>query len=180
MEIKHLGVPPRPMRRLAPLIVGVAAIVCALASARPPPQEPFYKGKRLTIMINFAPGGPTDIEGRLLARHIAKHIDGQPLIIVQNMDGAGGLIGTNYLGEVAPKDGSVVGFLTAPAWRSVVDPEVYQRRFQDLRVHRLPAEQRRLLCALRSAARHEDRRRHHEGAGPGRRRSRRSTRRRTC
>ncbi len=45
-------------------------------------QEPYYKGKRLTVLINFAAGGPTDIEGRLFAKHLAKHIDGQPNVIV--------------------------------------------------------------------------------------------------
>src|SRR5438046_1576133 len=63
-------------------------------------DDPFYKGKRLTVMVNFAAGGPTDIEGRLFARHIARHIEGQPNLIVQNMDGAGGLVGTSWLGEV--------------------------------------------------------------------------------
>ena len=53
-------------------------------------QEPYYKGKRLTVLINFAAGGPTDLEGRLFAKYIARHIDGQPNVIVQNMDGAAG------------------------------------------------------------------------------------------
>ena len=82
-------------------------------------QEPFHQGKRLTLLINFAPGGPTDIEGRLLARHIGRHIAGQPTIVVQTMDGAGGAIGTNYLGEVAPRDGTTFAYLTGPAWRHV-------------------------------------------------------------
>ena len=93
-------------------------------------DDPFYKGKRLTLMINFAPGGPTDIEGRLLARYLGRHIDGQPAILVQNKDGAGGLVGTNYIGEVAPRDGTMFGYLTSPAWRSVVDPEVYRVDFK--------------------------------------------------
>lgn len=82
-------------------------------------QEPFYAGKRLTVLINFAPGGPTDIEGRLFARNIAKHLPGKPTVIVQNMDGAGGGVGTNYLGEIAPRDGAFVGYLTGAAWRYV-------------------------------------------------------------
>ena len=82
-------------------------------------DENFYAGKRLTFLINFAPGGPTDIEGRLFARHVAKHLAGKPSIIIQNMDGAGGGIGTNYLGEIAPRDGTMVGYLTGAAWRYV-------------------------------------------------------------
>ena len=62
-----------PSALRAVLLAAVLRVV-ATASA----QEPFYKGKRLTLLINFAAGGPTDIEGRLLAKHIAKHIDGQP------------------------------------------------------------------------------------------------------
>ena len=76
----------------------------------------FYSGKRFTILINYAAGGPADIEGRVVARHIAKHIEGNPTIVVQNMDGAGGLIGTNYIGEIAPKDGTMLGLLTGVAW----------------------------------------------------------------
>ena len=82
-------------------------------------EEPYYKGKRITVIINFAAGGPTDIEGRIFAKHLSKHIAGQPGIIVQNMDGAGGMIGANYLGEIAPKDGTAMGYFTGSAWREV-------------------------------------------------------------
>lgn len=85
-------------------------------------DEPFYKGKRLTVLINFAAGGPTDIEGRLFAKHLVKNVEGQPGLVVQNMDGAGGLTGAQYLGEVAPKDGTAVGYLTGTAWRYSSDP----------------------------------------------------------
>ena len=87
-----------------------------LTSAAPSGAQSFYSGKRLTILINYASGGPADIEGRVVARHLGKHIEGQPQIVVQNMDGAGGLIGTNYIGEIAPKDGTMLGLLTGVAW----------------------------------------------------------------
>jgi len=93
-------------------------------------QDPFYKGKRLTLVINFAAGGPSDIEGRLLAKHLAKHIDGQPPILVQNKDGAGGLVGTNFLGEVGPRDGSMFGYFTGAAWKYVVEPENHRVDFK--------------------------------------------------
>jgi hypothetical protein len=70
----------------------------------------FYRGKTLTVLINFAAGGPTDIEGRLVARFLGKHLPGQPLIVVQNMPGAGGVTGTNYLGEVAKPDRLTLGY----------------------------------------------------------------------
>jgi tripartite-type tricarboxylate transporter receptor subunit TctC len=85
--------------------------------------DPWYQGRRLTVLINFAAGGPTDIEGRLFARHIGRLTPGAPNVVVQNMDGGGGAVGTNFLGEVAPKDGTVVGYLTGPAWRHVSVPE---------------------------------------------------------
>ena len=78
------------------------------------------------MIINFAAGGPADVEGRLFAKHLAKHIDGNPTIIVQNMDGAGGLIGTNYVGEIAPRDGTVFGHLTGTSWRYANDPERFR------------------------------------------------------
>ena len=92
-------------------------------------SDPFYKGKRLTLLINFAAGGPADIEGRLFARHFGKHIDGAPNIIVQNRDGAGGLVGTNYFGELGPRDGTMAGYLTAAAWNYVIDPASYRVDF---------------------------------------------------
>jgi len=108
------------------------SISCAVAAFLSPAaaQEPFYKGKRLTLVINFAPGGPSDIEGRLLAKHIVKHIDGQPLVIVQNKDGAGGLVGTNFLGEVGPRDGSMFGSFTGAAWKYVIEPENHRVDFR--------------------------------------------------
>src|ERR671924_72096 len=101
----------------------IGCLLFALMTSATLAADPFYKGKRLTILINFAPGGPTDIEGRLLAKHIGKHIEGLPSILVQNKDGAGGLIGTNYLGEVGPNDGSIAGFFTGAAWKYITEPE---------------------------------------------------------
>src|SRR5262245_40760126 len=94
-------------------------------------QEPFYKGKRLTVLVNFDAGSATDIEGRVFARHFAKHIDGQPQVIVQNIAGAGGNNGTQYLGEVAPKDGTVLGYLTGSAWNFASQPNLFRHDFRD-------------------------------------------------
>lgn len=77
-------------------------------------EKPFYQGKNLTVIINFAAGGPTDVEGRIIARHLARHIPGQPSIVVQNMGGAGGVIAVNWLGEVAKADGLSLGYFTGP------------------------------------------------------------------
>jgi len=75
-------------------------------------KAPFYQGKTLNFVINFAAGGPTDIEGRVFAKHLGKHIPGQPAIVVQNMGGGGGITGVNYIGEVAKADGLTAGYFT--------------------------------------------------------------------
>jgi tripartite-type tricarboxylate transporter receptor subunit TctC len=111
-----------------PAVLVLATLLGLAAAARA--DEPFYKGKRLTLLINFAAGGPTDIEGRLFAKYLVRHLDGQPGMIVQNMDGAGGLIGAEYLAEVAPRDGTVLGYLSGSAWLYVSDPERWRVDFR--------------------------------------------------
>jgi tripartite-type tricarboxylate transporter receptor subunit TctC len=117
-----------PRKLLAFAAAAVAILAAGSFEARA--EDPFYKGKRLTLLINFAPGGPTDIEGRLFARHIVKHIDGNPSVVVQNKDGAGGVVGSVYLGELGPKDGTMVGYLTGATWNYVVDPKVFRVDFR--------------------------------------------------
>jgi tripartite-type tricarboxylate transporter receptor subunit TctC len=114
------------MPRALPIIVA-AALAFGATAART--DEPFYQGKRLTLLINFAPGGPTDVEGRLLAKHIIKHIAGNPLLIVQNKDGASGMVGATYLGEIGAKDGTIFGYLTGTAWNAVIDPAAFRVDF---------------------------------------------------
>jgi tripartite-type tricarboxylate transporter receptor subunit TctC len=97
------------------LPVLICACVLSLAAGRAPAADrPFYQGRTVTFLINFAAGGPTDIEGRIVTRHLAKHIPGQPTIVVQNMPGAGGVTGINFLGEVAKADGQTIGYFTGP------------------------------------------------------------------
>src|SRR5882672_12592430 len=116
----------RALIALCALLASSAALVSTKADA----DEPFYKGKRLTVLINFAPGGPTDIEGRLFAKHLARHLEGAPNIVIQNMDGAGGIVGAKYLGEVAPRDGSVAGYFTGTAFMYALDPERFRVDFK--------------------------------------------------
>jgi tripartite-type tricarboxylate transporter receptor subunit TctC len=110
------------------MIIGAALLICGPAARA---EKPFYQGKQLTLLINFAPGGPTDIEGRLLAKHIADHIDGHPTVIVENKDGAAGMVGATYLGEVGPKDGSMFGYFTGTSWSYLIAPEKFRVDFRD-------------------------------------------------
>ena len=74
--------------------------------------EAFYKGRTVEMTIGTVPGGGYDLYGRLVARYLGKHIPGNPTVIVKNMPGAGHLRMTNWLYNVAPKDGTVIA--TAP------------------------------------------------------------------
>ena len=73
--------------------------------------EQFYKGRTVTLIVGFAPGGINDISGRLVARHLGRFIPGQPTVVVQNLPGAGGLVTANRLFNVAENDGSVIAGL---------------------------------------------------------------------
>src|SRR4051794_19976935 len=67
--------------------------------------------RSITIISSFGPGGGYSVYADLLARHLGKHLPGNPTVTVRNMPGAGGLNGTNYLYNVAPRDGSVLGIV---------------------------------------------------------------------
>src|SRR5262249_11304661 len=69
----------------------------------------FYRGRNVTLVIGFSVGGGYDLYARLLARHLGRHIPGQPSIVPQNREGAGSERATLYIYNAAPKDGSVIG-----------------------------------------------------------------------
>jgi tripartite-type tricarboxylate transporter receptor subunit TctC len=92
------------------LSVGLAFVF--LLQARVPmagAQDAYYKGKTIRFLVNFSAGGPTDVFGRLIARYFPKHVPGNPPVMVQNMAGAGGIIGANYVYEIAKPDGLTIG-----------------------------------------------------------------------
>jgi tripartite-type tricarboxylate transporter receptor subunit TctC len=70
---------------------------------------PFYEGKTIRVLVGFAAGGGFDLYARALARHMGKYIWGNPIIIVENMTGAGSLISANYLYKIAKPDGLTLG-----------------------------------------------------------------------
>jgi tripartite-type tricarboxylate transporter receptor subunit TctC len=91
-----------------------AALVLAIAALAAPPARAqdvaeFYKRNRINLIVSYGPGGGYDVYARVLARHMSKHIPGNPPIVVQNMPGAGSLRGTNFIYNVAPKDGTAFG-----------------------------------------------------------------------
>jgi tripartite-type tricarboxylate transporter receptor subunit TctC len=88
----------------------LAAAILTAAPAFAQAQSPaeFYKGKNVELYIGYSVGGGYDVYARLLARHMGKHIPGNPAIVPKNMEGAGSLRLTNWLYNVAPKDGTVL------------------------------------------------------------------------
>src|SRR6476620_8675506 len=87
----------------------VLALVIGMAmAAAPVSAQDFYKGKTINILAGFSPGGGFDINARVLARHIGRHIPGNPSVVVQNMPGAGSLTAVHYMNLTAPKDGTVI------------------------------------------------------------------------
>jgi len=79
-------------------------------------QEPYYQGRSIRIVVGFSPGGFYDRWARTVARHINKHIPGNPDMIVQNMPGAGSVIATNYVYGVAQPDGLTIGMPSASVY----------------------------------------------------------------
>ncbi len=71
-------------------------------------DAPFYAGKTINIVVGFGPGGGYDLYARLLSRFLGNHIPGKPSVIVQNMEGAGGVRAANHVYSVAPKDGAFI------------------------------------------------------------------------
>jgi len=116
------------MGRIRTLILFLA-FACLASINTAHADEPFYKNKRLTLLINFAVGGPADVEGRLFAKHIGRHIAGEPSVLVQNMEGAGGVVGAKYLGAAAPKDGTIVGYFTGTGFIYALDPSRFDPDF---------------------------------------------------
>ena len=87
--------------------VAAIAVLCPVIAFAESPAE-FYRDKRITFVVAVPPGGGYDLNTRVLAQHMAKHIPGNPETVVQNMPGAGGAKAANYLYNVAPKNGTVI------------------------------------------------------------------------
>ena len=90
-------------------ITGLISAVVFVWAGSVSAQEPFYKGKTLRIVVGTSAGGGFDTYTRTIARHFAKHIPGQPTLVVENMPGAGHLIGANHVYKVARPDGLTIG-----------------------------------------------------------------------
>jgi tripartite-type tricarboxylate transporter receptor subunit TctC len=98
---------------LAALVL--AALLPTAGDVIAQPTEQFFARKTITVTIGYTAGGSYDLYGRMIARHLGKHIPGQPTVIAQNMPGAGSLKAASFLYEVAPKDGTALGVIVESA-----------------------------------------------------------------
>jgi tripartite-type tricarboxylate transporter receptor subunit TctC len=92
-------------------IFGVIAMILATAAPASAQQDvaEFYRGKTIRIIVGVGVGSGYDLNARVLARHLPRHIPGNPSVIVQNQPGAGSLTMTNALYNTGPFDGTVIG-----------------------------------------------------------------------
>jgi tripartite-type tricarboxylate transporter receptor subunit TctC len=89
------------------LVAGLASMGMA--------QAQNFAGKTVTLTIGYGPGSGNDIYGRLVARHLGKHIPGKPTVVAQNMPGAGSFKAAGFLYNAAPKDGTMLGYISQNA-----------------------------------------------------------------
>jgi len=103
----------------------VCAVLLALASDA---LAQNYAGQTVTMLLNNGAGGPTDVEARIVARHLHKYLQGATAVIIRNVPGAGGNIGANLLGEATGKDRLTVGYLTwNPVTQIINEPTLHVR-----------------------------------------------------
>ncbi len=109
---------------LAQLIACVVASPFAgVAEERKSSEAGFYKDKTIVLITSTGPGGTYDLVARLIARHMPRHIPGHPTMIVENMPGGGNVLATNYMYNIAPKDGTAIATIhSAMPLHQVLDP----------------------------------------------------------
>src|SRR5579864_8716898 len=90
---------------------GILAAALLLAMGAAAAAQTDFAGKSIKLYIGTGPGGGYDTYGRLVARHIGRHLPGSPTVVAQNMPGASSLTLTNYLYNTAPRDGTALGII---------------------------------------------------------------------
>jgi tripartite-type tricarboxylate transporter receptor subunit TctC len=110
----------------------LAAAVLLFASIAVGQDGEFYKGRVLTIVVGYSAGGGYDQYARMLARHVGRHIPGNPTVLVQNMPGAATMTAVRYLDATAPQDGTVITtFDPGLIAETFAAPDVFKVKFSD-------------------------------------------------
>jgi tripartite-type tricarboxylate transporter receptor subunit TctC len=122
----------KSMPQLRSAQIALLALTALTTAAQAQPQD-YFRGKTVSIVVGFTPGGGYDLNARAVARHLSKHIPGNPNVVVQNMPGAGSLTSVRYLDATAPKDGTAIttfnpGLIT----QSIVEPDKVNLDFRNV------------------------------------------------
>jgi tripartite-type tricarboxylate transporter receptor subunit TctC len=99
--------------------LSLAATLATLAVAHAQDAADFYRGRTVSLVAGFNPGGGADTYARVVARHLGKHVVGNPTVVVRNMQGAGSVVAANHIYNVSPKDGTELGLF---AGNITIDP----------------------------------------------------------
>lgn len=110
-------------------LFAASLLLCLAGTASAQSPEQFYKGRSVDMYIGYSAGGGYDIYARAIARHLGKHIPGNPTIVPRNMEGAGSLRLANWMAKAAPKDGSAIGTIS----RSVAFDKLLETPGSDFR-----------------------------------------------
>lgn len=131
---------------------GFAAMALALGLSFPASAQDFYKGKQVQLVVGHEPGNDYDVGARLLAKHLPKHIPGNPAVVVQNMPQASGLAAANHMYVRAARDGTAMGSISrnlpSQAAMGLPNIEADPRRFNWLGATSFPGR----ICVASSAA----------------------------
>jgi tripartite-type tricarboxylate transporter receptor subunit TctC len=101
------------MRRMtAALVLALLALSAPVARAPAQTADEFYKGRQIRFIVGTAAGQDYDSWARLVARHLPRFLPGNPTFVVENMPGAGHILATNFLFNLAPRDGSAIGMVS--------------------------------------------------------------------
>jgi tripartite-type tricarboxylate transporter receptor subunit TctC len=136
------------------LMTELRSVACALAmlcagTGTAHAQE--FAGRVVDVMVNFSPGGPTDLEARVFAEHLPRFLKGTRAVVVRNVAGAGGLIGVNQLGDVSEKNKLNIGFFTWDPMNQILKNPNLRVQFNDLKFI-AGMQQTNLLYIRRDAA----------------------------
>jgi tripartite-type tricarboxylate transporter receptor subunit TctC len=110
MRIEGRSFMPRTvLRRWALVFVAALGVLWGPLRVRADAVADFYRGRTISILVGFGPGGGYDLTARTLARHFGRFIPGEPNVVVRNVPGAAGLVLANSLFNISPRDGTELG-----------------------------------------------------------------------
>lgn len=137
------------------LTAALASAVLLTGPAGAQSVQEFYAGKQLKFVVGSAGGGGYEVYSRLVARHMTRHLPGNPIFVVQAMPGAAGIIAANYLYNLAAKDGSELGMVgRATGTQPLLDPKDTGPRYEALKFNWIgsPQQEVGLVMARTSSA----------------------------